>query len=138
MEPEQVLFASVFVIGMFAGVFVIFLAMKQRSHQMEMQHRERMAMIEKGQVPLERPRPGVVPGDLPGLRSISVGIVIAAVGFGLMTIISIAGDSPEVGVGVGGAIVIVGGAFVATGMLRRSQATHWTSDDRPGGGLGAP
>lgn len=48
MEPEQLLFAVVFVIGMFAGVLVIFMALRQRALQLEMQHRERMAMIERG------------------------------------------------------------------------------------------
>ena len=45
MQPEE-LFATVFVIGMFLGVFIIFLGLRQRSLQLEMRHRERMAMIE--------------------------------------------------------------------------------------------
>ena len=31
MEPEQLLFALVFVIGMFTGVFIIFLGTRQRA-----------------------------------------------------------------------------------------------------------
>ena len=53
MQSEE-LFAMVFIIGMFAGVFIIFLGLRQRSLQLEMQHRERMAMIERGQIPLAR------------------------------------------------------------------------------------
>ena len=51
MQPQE-LFALVFVAGMFAGVFVIVMAMRQRSQQLEMLHRERMAMIERGQNPV--------------------------------------------------------------------------------------
>jgi hypothetical protein len=32
---------------MFAGVLIIFLGLRQRSQQLEMHHRERMAMIER-------------------------------------------------------------------------------------------
>ena len=52
MQPEE-LFALVFVVGMFTGVFIVFMGLKQRSQQLEMRHRERMAMIERGQIPLE-------------------------------------------------------------------------------------
>src|SRR5690349_9048257 len=121
MEGE-ILFALVFVIGMFSGVFIIFLGLRQRSQQLEMHHRERMAMIEKGQIPLADPEVlhvRRVPSAGGTSRSLSVGIMIVGIGLGLMTIISIAGESPEVGIGVGGAIAIVGGAFIAHSMLVR-------------------
>lgn len=119
------LFAGVFVFGMLAGVFVIYMAMRQRSQQLEMQHRERMAMIERGQVPIDPPhvvhrlisgggRPGA------GSRSMSLGIIVVAFGLGLMTIISIAGGSPEIGVGIGGAIVILGLAFIVNSLVSRN------------------
>jgi len=130
MHAEQ-LFALVFTIGMFAGVFIIFLGMRQRSHQLEMIHRERMAMIERGQVP-----PGPVVGNplssssyAPGLRSragssgtrsMTLGVVIVAVGLGLMTVISIAGEAPQAGLGIGGAIAIIGIAFLVIGMINRN------------------
>jgi hypothetical protein len=122
MDPEQLLVALVFVIGMFSGVFVIFLAMRQRAHALEMQHRERMAMIERGQVPLDPPRSfGMAQGTTAGMRSITLGIVVIAIGFGLMSIVGIAAEAPSIGVGIGGAICLVGGAFIASGMLRRNQ-----------------
>ena len=122
MHPEE-LFATVFVIGMFAGVFIIFLGLRQRSQQLEMHHRERMAMIERGQIPLNDPpeysRPQRVPGVLPASRSLSIGIIVVGLGLALMTIISIAGESPESGIGVGGAIAIIGGAFIARALIVR-------------------
>ena len=120
MQPEE-LFATVFVIAMFCGVFIVFMGLRQRSQQLEMRHRERMAMIERGQVPLDAPSSAVarqlsaVPAT--SSRSLSMGILIIGLGLALMTIISIAGDSPEVGVGVGGAIAIVGAAFVVRSLL---------------------
>lgn len=125
MQPDQLLFAIIFVIGMFAGVFVIFLAMKQRAMQLEMQHRERMAMIEKGQVPLEPGRSGaaLAGGSAAGTRSISLGIVVVAIGLGLMSIVGIASDEAAIGIGIGGAIMIIGAAFITIGMLRRGQGS---------------
>jgi hypothetical protein len=121
MLPEE-LFATVFVIGMFAGVFIVYLGLRQRSQQLEMRHRERMAMIERGQIPLSdasgglhaRRMNGAVP---PSSRSLSLGIVVVGLGLALMTIISIAGESPEVGIGVGGAIAILGAAFIVRSVL---------------------
>lgn len=123
MEAEG-LFALVFVIGMFSGLLIVFMGLRQRSQQLEMQHRERMAMIERGQIPLDPPlrRRTASRGDVTaGSRSISLGIVVIAVGLALMSIVGIAGESPSVGVGIGGAIMIVGGGFVAIGLVRRNQ-----------------
>lgn len=120
----QELFAMVFIIGMFAGVFIIFLGLRQRSLQLEMHHRERMAMIEKGQIPLADPegamhvRRGAAG---PMSRSLSIGIIVVGLGLALMTIISIAGESPESGIGVGGAIAILGGAFIVRSMVVRQE-----------------
>jgi hypothetical protein len=36
-----------------------------------------------------------------------------------MTIISIAAESPEVGIGVGGAVAILGGAFIVRSLIVR-------------------
>lgn len=120
MQPEE-LFATVFVAGMMAGVIVIFLAMKQRSEQMAQQHRERMAMIERGQIPLSEPAHGYAgrPSGAASSRALSVGIIVVGLGAALMTIISIAGESPEVGVGVGGAVAIIGAAFIVRSVVVR-------------------
>lgn len=124
MSPE--LFAAVFVLGMFSGVFIIFMGLKQRSQQLEMLHRERMAMIERGQIPLSDPdhhdrRVAINTGAAPSSRSLSMGIIVVGLGLALMTIISVAGESPEVGIGVGGAIAIIGGAFIVRSMLVRPE-----------------
>lgn len=121
MQPEE-LFALVFVVGMFTGVFIVFMGLKQRSQQLEMRHRERMAMIERGQIPLEPSGYSSYPSRLdPGAarssRSLSLGIIVVGLGLAIMTIIGIAGDSAEVGIGVGGAIAILGGAFIVRSLV---------------------
>lgn len=136
MQGED-LFVFVFVVGMIAGVIVIMMAMRQRSQQLEMQHRERMAMIERGQVPTEPAnlahrhvssgsRPPVV-----GARYMSLGIIVVALGLGLMTIVSVAGGAPDAGVGIGGAIIILGLAFIANSLVSRSYPPEVVSRNYP-------
>lgn len=126
MEVEE-LFAATFIMAMFAGVFLVYLALKQRSQILEMQHRERMAMIERGQVPLDegtRSRAGS--GGVSSTRSLSVGIVVVGVGLAMMTLVGVAGGSAEVGVGVGGAIAILGAAFIVRSLVVRPQPSDST------------
>lgn len=119
MQPEE-LFAVVFIMGMFAGVFIVYQGLRQRSLQLEMRHRERMAMIERGHIPLEpgdeRTRPG---SPAASSRALSIGIIVVGFGLALMTVISMAAGEPEVGVGVGGAIAILGGAFIVRSLVSR-------------------
>jgi hypothetical protein len=135
MQIEE-MFALVFIFGMFGGVFIVFLGLRQRSQHLEMQHRERMAMIERGQIPLSEPhghlhdRRTIVGGDAASSRSLSVGIIVVGLGLALMMIISVAGESPESGIGVGGAIAILGGAFIARSMLVRPEVPPPPSTSR--------
>ena len=130
MQGED-LFIFVFVVGIIAGVIVILMAMRQRSLQLEMQHRERMAMIERGQVPVDLPavhrlggvQPHLIRRPATGSRSMSLGIIVTALGLGVMTIISVAGGSPEIGVGIGGAIVILGVAFITNSLVSRNDVS---------------
>jgi hypothetical protein len=124
MQYEE-LFAMVFVVGMFAGVFIIYMGLRQRSQQLEFDHRERMAMIERGQIPLVAPTgtPQRLAGSsAPSARFLSLGITIVGLGLALMTVISIAGESPESGIGVGGAIAILGGAFIVRSIMVRPES----------------
>lgn len=131
MQGEE-LFALIFIIGIFSGVFIVYMGLRQRGQQLEMRHRERMAMIERGQIPLEGDGHGIparrlalgAPRDAPSSMSLSIGIIVVGVGIALMTIISVAGDSPEVGVGVGGAIAILGAAFIVRSLVLRPSASR--------------
>src|SRR5688500_20412884 len=114
MEGD-VLLATLFVGTMLSGVFIIFLAMRHYSEVQERLHRERMAMIERGHVPQAEPRGR----DRGSSRSLSLGIIVVGLGLALMTIISIAGGSPEAGGGVGGAGGVIGAAFTVRPLAPR-------------------
>lgn len=130
MQTESI-FALVFVMGMIAGVIVILMAMRQRSQFLEMQHRERMAMIERGMTPASTSMGGrdIRHDRVAAPRSMTLGIVVVAVGLGLMSIVGIAAGTPDVGVGIGSAIVIVGIAFIVNAVLMRPQSQP--ADHRP-------
>jgi hypothetical protein len=122
MEPEMLLLGMMFTAGMFCGVFVIFLAMRQRSELLERLHRERMAMIERGQIPL--PDQIVRRGSGASSRALSLGIIVVGLGLALMMIISVAAGTPDVGIGVGGAIVIVGASFIVRSFVVRPESQN--------------
>src|SRR5689334_20387840 len=96
----------------------------------ELEVRERIAMIERGLVPPPEKDPVAFDramdhyedrreyGRAPG-RYRSLGITLIGVGFGLMLMIGVAGDSPESGIGVGGFLVLIGLAFVVNGWVSR-------------------
>lgn len=107
-------FALMFGAAMFSGVFLIFVAMRHRAEALERQHRERMAMIERGHVP------PVEPVRRGSARALSLGIIVVGIGLALATIVSVAGGSPEAGIGVGGAIVILGLAFIVRSLVIRT------------------
>jgi hypothetical protein len=102
----------------------------------ELEVRERIAMIERGLVPPPEKDPGGFDramdrydqvrdradyGRTPG-RYRSVGVTLIGVGFGLMLMIGVAGESPDAGVGVGGFLVLIGLAFVVNGWMSNRYA----------------
>jgi hypothetical protein len=124
MNDDMMLFAlllnTIFILG---GVIVIIMAMSQRTKKLEMMHRERMAMIDRGLLPSPEVDPEQFEASMgrPGVsRYTTLGIAIVGLGMGLMLIIGVAGGAPDAGVGVGGAIVVLGLAFVANGYLQRA------------------
>lgn len=119
MTVFALLLNALFILG---GVIVIVMAMHQRSKRLEMEHRERLAMIERGLTPTPESNPAQFETSLgpPAVsRFTTVGVAIVGIGIGLMLLIGVAGDSPDIGVGVGGAVVVLGAAFIVNGYLRR-------------------
>jgi hypothetical protein len=117
------------------GVLIILMAMFQRGRAREMQHRERLAMIERGLAPSPEQNPAAFDDPDPPRRhppSTGIGIVIAAIGFGLILLIGVTANAMDVAVGVGGAIVVLGAAFITLGELqRRSRALPRRSHSAP-------
>ena len=127
----------VFIVG---GVIVIVMAMHQRAKRLEMEHRERLAMIERGMAPsLDSEPPRVEPSLYrPGVsRYTTLGVAIVGVGIGLMLMIGVAGGAVESGIGIGGAIAVLGAAFIVNGYLRRN-ADHMTPPRAPSLPAAAP
>ena len=104
------------VMTIFAGVALMMAAMNNRRKIREMEHRERLAMIERGVVPSPETNPaafeaaaGFAPPSKDEVehhqRYRTAGILLIGLGFGLMFIIGVAAGATEVGLGVGGAWV---------------------------------
>ena len=112
MRSDEVLVVMISLSSLIAGVVVIIAGLNYRARMRELRHRERLAMIEKGLLP--PPEFDSRQAFHRGLkqRSLSFGIIVVGLGLGLMTLISIAGGAPDVGVGIGGAVAILGGAFL--------------------------
>jgi len=113
------------IIGAFTYAVVQTLA---RSRVRELEVRERIAMIERGLLP----PPEVDPRgfdramdrfdryrDRSTVRHRRAGITLIGVGFGLMLLIGVAGDSMSSGIGVGGFLVIMGLAFFVNSRFER-------------------
>jgi hypothetical protein len=111
-------------IMVFAGVAILWMAMNSRQRYREMEHRERLAMIERGVVPSPEKDPVAFeqrmmlgPASPRASRTRSAGTVIVGLGFGLMVLITFAAGEPEMGFGIGGAFVAIGAAFMVNAML---------------------
>ena len=64
--------------------------------------------------------PPVEPVRRGSTRALSLGIIVVGFGLALATIVSVAGGAPEAGIGVGGAIVILGLAFIVRSLVVRT------------------
>jgi hypothetical protein len=110
-----------------AGVWVIAAALRYRTRAIELQHQERLAMIEKGLTPPPELAVATVVADTgrrlnerrAGVkdRSMSLGIIVIGLGLAFMTLVGVAAESPEVGLGIGGAVAIVGAAFIVRSLV---------------------
>lgn len=135
MNPEA-LVTVVFSILIGAGVLIVFTGMRHRTRILEMAHRERLAMIERGLVPPAELTASVYE-EAKGRRSarssklLSAGIVIVGLGLGLAMLIGFASREPEVAVGVGGAVVILGAAMIVTAIVVRPSAEEERSGSAP-------
>ncbi len=121
---EVAIVVFIFSLLLFAGLVVIWMGMHNRRLIREMEHRERLAMIERGLAPLDvglpvegaKPRP---PMDEKAIRSRTAGIMIIGIGLAFAVLVSLAGGNPEAGVGVGGAAAMIGVAFFVNAMMLR-------------------
>jgi hypothetical protein len=125
--------ATLFGLMILAGVAVLWMAMQNRRTLREFEHRERLAMIDRGLMPPPERDPagfesrsgvGAQPERSGATRSRSAGIIMIGFGLALMMLIAFAAREPEVGIGIGGAFALLGAAFIfnAAALNRRDSA----------------
>ena len=134
MEGDQISVVIVSALVFLSGLAVIWMAIQSRRQVREMEHRERLAMIERGLVPGLDADPGALtrrftPARLPESRSASRartgGVTLISLGLALMFMMTFAAGQPEVGLGIGGAFALVGaGFYVNSVLIKKANATY--------------
>jgi hypothetical protein len=132
VDAEEMLQAAVPVLGLVGLFLLAAFWISRRARMREWAHRERIAMIEKGLVPPAELSPGgpslsVVESALAAealarpsrvaTRFRSAGIMFVGLGVALALIIGVTAGKPNVGLGLGGAIVALGAAMIVNGVL---------------------
>jgi len=120
------------------GLILGGMALQHRAKLQELAYRERIAMIERGVVPSQGAGPAgldraladadarfAAPGER-AMRHRTAGVALLALGLGLVLIIGFAGENLGAGIGVGGAVMVIGAAgrvnsfFIAQDEARRA------------------
>jgi hypothetical protein len=125
----------VFTMVIFGGVGILWLAMSNRRAIREMEHRERLAMIQHGLMPAPEADPvrfeAVAEQAFePAPRRTSdrwrsAGVMLVGLGFALMVLISISGEDPQVGIGVGGAFAVLGSTLMFNSRQIRNRENRY-------------
>lgn len=114
------------------GAFVIAWAMYGRQRLRELAMRERLALIERGLVPSPETDPAGFE-RLMGFRHVSnprairhrsAGVLLMGVGVGIFVLLVFASHAPDVGLGVGGGIAMLGVAAYLNGTLIARDEPH--------------
>jgi hypothetical protein len=127
------LLVMMMVIIILAGVAVLWMAMHNRRLIRELEHRERIAMIERGLIPSPEVDPagferhtGLIdePQSRAAARARSAGVIMIGFGLAMLMLISFAAETPSVGIGIGGAFALLGAAFLFNSMLMGRRDSH--------------
>jgi len=137
-ERTLVFWLFTFVIA--GGVFLIVQALKYRQKILEMAHRERLAMIERGLRPAGGPVTDLAPAGAKARssRMMSGGIVVVGLGLAIAMVIGFASGEPDIAVGIGGAIAVLGAAFIVTAYVKHRQPDAAEPEWRSPRGFDAP
>ncbi len=123
VSEEQVILI-VLSLMILAGVAVLWLAMSNRRALREMEHRERIAMIQAGMVPAPEADPLAFEAQLgPPSSSLSrkdrwrtAGTLTIGLGLAMMVLLTFTGEG-DIGIAVGGAFAVLGASFLLNGTL---------------------
>ncbi len=121
---EEDVIVTLITIVVFASLAVLWMAMVNRRAVREMEHRERLAMIQRGLLPAPESDPlgfeeGVEAFTGAGLKSErwrTAGTLTVGLGVALMILLTFSAGEFSVGLGVGGAFVALGAAILFNGM----------------------
>ncbi|MFI5179423.1 MAG: DUF6249 domain-containing protein [Vicinamibacterales bacterium] len=120
------------------GLGFVYLGIYSRMKARELVHRERLAMIERGLVPPPETDPSkfyaaaiVARAGSRSSRQQSAGVLMVGLGLALMMIISFVANDPQIGLGVGGAVTIIGVAMLVNAHLGRSDVAPAVSFPAP-------
>jgi hypothetical protein len=123
---------SIPIVAIVGGIIAGIVATVMKARIRELEIRERIAMIERGLVPPPEVDPRGFDRAMDRAEHVQwsagagrhrrLGITLLGVGFGLMMLIGVAGDSPKEGVGIGGFLVILGAAFFINSLFELRQA----------------
>jgi hypothetical protein len=120
---EEAALVTVLSIIVFAALGVLWMGMTSRRAVREMEHRERLAMIQRGLVPAPESDPlgfeaAVAPfrsDDLRGERWRTAGTLTIGLGLSLIVLLTFTAGAGDIGVGIGGAFIVLGSAILLNG-----------------------
>jgi hypothetical protein len=137
VDVDDMLFAALPVLVLVGLFLLAALWISRRARMREWVHRERIAMIEKGLVPPSELYAGEArrsvletmlaadPPQRPSHRATqfrSAGVMFIGLGVALALIIGVTAGKPNVGLGLGGAIVALGAAMIVNAVLTGREA----------------
>ncbi|MGE3274111.1 MAG: DUF6249 domain-containing protein [Vicinamibacterales bacterium] len=118
---DELFFLIIPVLIIVGGILIVLMGIWRQTKMREYEHRERLAMIERGADPPPLPLMSSVPAggysSPRHARYLSGGIIVIGIGLALMAVIGFAGETPNVAFGIGGAVVILGVAFVVNALV---------------------
>jgi hypothetical protein len=120
LDPEDLLLALLPLVGLVGLLGLAAYAIARRSRHRELAHEERLAMIEKGMLPPPELAPLPVHSGRAALvksRYRNFGILLTSLGVGIAFIVGVAAGAADIAIGVGGAIVALGVAFITISVL---------------------
>ena len=139
MEGEAVAVLFVLALFIFAGIAILWMAMGNRRLLREMEHRERLAMIQRGLMPAPETDPlgfeeQIEPVRSDGMRKErwrTAGLITMGLGVALILLISFAAGEGGVALGIGGAFLALGAAFLLNAMQMAASAPPGRPRTRP-------
>lgn len=120
---DQSIILLMFAMLVVSGLVVIISGLRHRMKLLELMHRERLAMIERGLTPPPETDPAAFDRGFRARRSMAagrmqtIGVLMTGFGLALAVLIGIAANAPDVGMGIGGAIAVLGVAFLVNAQV---------------------